>query len=327
MTPCLSTSAMPLIHSTSGRVSSTSGSAITKRGAWKAPIRFLPCARSAPVLPPRLESTIANKEVGTTTQEIPRRKVAAAKPARSPTTPPPRATTVLPRSIPADRNACHNLDTVIQGFMRFSGRDGDALGPDSRLPEIGNQQRVEVVCPNIFIGHNHQRPAQPTRPEPTPGAPTRQPGYGHHNRDVWHSPCPAGGKNPGGIGSPADNGLRALTAGYRPGWGIRRNDRRAGPATGRGWFPGNAFPLQARRITAGRSVESACRRDKRVSKVGRQEHHLPVAFGQARVGGWVSAPPPRATTASLSRRIAPARFAFLVLGSPPRLPARKFRGC
>jgi hypothetical protein len=45
-------------------------------------------------------SIIANSEVGTCTTGTPRMKVAATKPARSPTTPPPNATTVVSRPKP-----------------------------------------------------------------------------------------------------------------------------------------------------------------------------------------------------------------------------------
>ena len=52
-----------------------------------------------PVLPPMLESTIASRVVGTATRRTPRSHVAAARPARSPTIPPPTAITTPPRSI------------------------------------------------------------------------------------------------------------------------------------------------------------------------------------------------------------------------------------
>ena len=54
-------------------------------------------------MPPTEESTWASRVVGIWMKSTPRRMVAAAKPARSPTTPPPRATTasvrVRPKSI------------------------------------------------------------------------------------------------------------------------------------------------------------------------------------------------------------------------------------
>ena len=51
-----------------------------------------------PVLPPTDESTCASSVVGTWMNGTPRMKHAAAKPAMSPTTPPPSDTTVVRRS-------------------------------------------------------------------------------------------------------------------------------------------------------------------------------------------------------------------------------------
>src|SRR5262249_52704521 len=56
------------------------------------------------VLPPMEASTWARSVVGTWTKLTPRMYVAAVKPARSPTAPPPTATTVELRSRPASRN-------------------------------------------------------------------------------------------------------------------------------------------------------------------------------------------------------------------------------
>ena len=57
-----------------------------------------------PVLPPTEESTCASSVVGTWTRCMPRSVTPAAKPARSPTTPPPSATTASRRSIRAARS-------------------------------------------------------------------------------------------------------------------------------------------------------------------------------------------------------------------------------
>ena len=98
ITPYLITSAMPARNSRSGRVARAVGSISTSRGWWKAPIRFLPPGWFTPVLPPIAASTIASRVVGTCTTPMPRSQVAAANPAMSPTTPPPRATISEPRS-------------------------------------------------------------------------------------------------------------------------------------------------------------------------------------------------------------------------------------
>jgi hypothetical protein len=97
MAPALITSAMPFTSSRCGSVASADRSMYTRRGWWNAPMRFLPAGESMPVLPPMEESTQASMEVGTCTTGTPRMYVAATNPARSPTTPPPSATTHVSR--------------------------------------------------------------------------------------------------------------------------------------------------------------------------------------------------------------------------------------
>ena len=89
----LTTSAIPARRLRSSRVRRKASSMKTARGWWNAPTRFFPSGRLKPVFPPTLLSTWERRVVGTWMQEIPRRYVAAANPARSPTTPPPKATT------------------------------------------------------------------------------------------------------------------------------------------------------------------------------------------------------------------------------------------
>ena len=106
MAAAFTTSASPARNSRSGSVARVSMSATTATGWWKAPTRFLPSARSTAVLPPTEESTIASRVVGSCTKRTPRIQQAAANPARSPTTPPPRATTVASRLAPSAARAC-----------------------------------------------------------------------------------------------------------------------------------------------------------------------------------------------------------------------------
>ena len=63
-------------------------------------------AMSTAVLPPTEESTIASSVVGSCTKRTPRIQQAETKPARSPTTPPPSASTVTSRLAPASARAC-----------------------------------------------------------------------------------------------------------------------------------------------------------------------------------------------------------------------------
>src|SRR5690606_32782760 len=97
-TPYLITSAYPAPISRGGSVASVSRSATTRLGWWNAPTRFLPAAALIAVLPPTLESTCASNVVGSCTKPQPRLRIAAAKPVRSPITPPPSASTGSPRS-------------------------------------------------------------------------------------------------------------------------------------------------------------------------------------------------------------------------------------
>ena len=58
-------------------------------GQWNAPTRFFPSGRSMPTFPPIAASTWPTRVDGTAIQSIPRRYVAATKPARSVVEPPP----------------------------------------------------------------------------------------------------------------------------------------------------------------------------------------------------------------------------------------------
>ena len=105
--PVFTASARPARSCRSGSVPRIAGSTSTPAGWWNAPTRFFPCGRSTAVLPPMELSTCASTVVGTHTQGTPRSQVAAANPARSPTTPPPRATTAPPRSRPSSAKMAH----------------------------------------------------------------------------------------------------------------------------------------------------------------------------------------------------------------------------
>ena len=105
MTPYFTTSANPLRYSRSGNEFKNAVSIHTPAGWWNAPIRFFPFGWLIPTFPPTDESTIASSDVGTINSGNPRLYVAAANPARSPTTPPPTATTAVFRSAAASYKA------------------------------------------------------------------------------------------------------------------------------------------------------------------------------------------------------------------------------
>jgi hypothetical protein len=105
MNPPFTTSAMPAARSSAGSVRSVSRSATTAAGSWNAPTRFLPASVLIPVFPPTAASTMPSSVVGTLTRRTPRIQLAATKPPRSVTAPPPYATTVPQRSMPIAASA------------------------------------------------------------------------------------------------------------------------------------------------------------------------------------------------------------------------------
>ncbi|MPN15887.1 hypothetical protein SDC9_163223 [bioreactor metagenome] len=98
--PYFTASARPCRKSSSFWERRHSTSERTHSAGWKAPTRFFPSGRFAPVFPPMALSAWARRVVGHWMSRMPRIQVAAAKPAASPVTPPPRARIVSVRSIP-----------------------------------------------------------------------------------------------------------------------------------------------------------------------------------------------------------------------------------
>ena len=117
----------PERNSRTGSVARNAGSITTARGWWNAPIMFLARAWLMATLPPIELSTIASSVVGTTTQSTPRIHDAAAKPARSPTTPPPSAThqAVAPQA--------SLQEGVVDGFQRAAALEALAVGHEARV--------------------------------------------------------------------------------------------------------------------------------------------------------------------------------------------------
>ena len=89
--PYFIASAIPSARISGVSVLSVSLSQITSAGCLNAPTRFFPAGISIAVLPPTDESICARSVVGICTKSTPLRYVAAAKPAISPVTPPPKA--------------------------------------------------------------------------------------------------------------------------------------------------------------------------------------------------------------------------------------------
>jgi hypothetical protein len=103
--------------------------------------QVLPSARSIPVLPPMLLSTCAISDVGTPIQSMPRIQLAAAKPARSPTTPPPSAAIVSPRSSPIAASADHSRASTRGDLLRSPA--GTTTEPTSK-PARTSEARARV---------------------------------------------------------------------------------------------------------------------------------------------------------------------------------------
>ena len=154
-------------------------SASTMRGWWNAPSRFLPRAVLMPVLPPTLESTWASSVVGTCTKGRPRSAVAAANPARSPTTPPPSATTAVRRSAPVSSRRVHqvrpkpasDLDASPGGTTMLSVRASKPVcrQPASSAGRCSAATVSSVTTTQRFCGSTgaSSAPARANSPSPT----------------------------------------------------------------------------------------------------------------------------------------------------------------
>ena len=144
ITPYLITSAMPARNSLTGSVFNVKGSITTKRGWWKAPIRFFPFGWFTPVLPPMEASTIERRVVGTWTMPMPRSQQAAAKPVMSPTTPPPSASIREVRSRPSccalsriKLSVCRVFRSSPASISSSTGLKPAALSPLRQLSPYG----------------------------------------------------------------------------------------------------------------------------------------------------------------------------------------------
>ncbi len=154
MTPYFTTSARPARYSRSGSVPSTSTSITTPRGCQNAPTMFLPPGRLMPTLPPTELSTCASSVVGTCTNRSPRANVAATNPARSPTTPPPSATTTDLRSAPWS-SICSHSSAATSADLLCSPASTDRMStsaPDFD-ERIGHRLGVQLIDVRIRDDH------------------------------------------------------------------------------------------------------------------------------------------------------------------------------
>ncbi len=110
-----------------------------------------------------LESTWASSVVGTWTTGMPRRNVAATKPAMSPITPPPTATTKSPRSVPTSISQSYIASTprrVLRSSPPSVGKHLD-VAPERRAatPRSAPPNRCQTLRSAMTRG----RPFSPAR--------------------------------------------------------------------------------------------------------------------------------------------------------------------
>ena len=106
-----------------------------------------------PVLPPTDESTCASSVVGTCTKSTPRRTADAAKPARSPITPPPSATRGRSLDPRRDQFFADPLEHRI-AFGGFAGRHEITLLSLCRLPSkyaSAAADEAAATCSSVTI--------------------------------------------------------------------------------------------------------------------------------------------------------------------------------
>ena len=127
-----------------------------------------------PVLPPTEESTWASSEVGICTKFMPRRTMPAAKPVRSPMTPPPSAITASPRSSRAARTLVDHRLQRIEALRLLAGRQRDrrrARSPAAfRLSTSGSRWAAatfsSVTIARARLGRRWRISSAPARDQP-----------------------------------------------------------------------------------------------------------------------------------------------------------------
>ena len=105
------------------------------------------------VLPPTELSTWANRVVGIWMKSMPRSSIAAAKPVISPITPPPNATTTLPRSMPRIEHVARQLLQKGEILGVLARRQDHGLMGDAGAFERGLQAR-QMQRRDMFIRHH-----------------------------------------------------------------------------------------------------------------------------------------------------------------------------
>ena len=160
---CLTTSAQPARTSDRNMVLSRRQSLTTSLGGWKAPTRFLPSGWFTPVLPPSALSTCATTVVGRWTSGRPRSSVAATNPARSPTTPPPRAKTGVSRVTPtpsAQSSASRYVSSDFDASPAATTRGSGCQPPASIAARTSSRYRSATCVSVMTSARPGSRPAR-----------------------------------------------------------------------------------------------------------------------------------------------------------------------
>ena len=108
---------------------------------------------------------------------MPRRVIAAAKPARSPTTPPPSATTTSPRSQPRFQDRLDDLLQLLEALRAFARRNDDLGAVDAGRAQRGAERR-QVELRDVLVGDDRGVAAREERGDPRAGL-REQPGADH----------------------------------------------------------------------------------------------------------------------------------------------------
>ncbi len=306
-------STRPERSSARGRVDSSVLSATTSSGWWKAPTRFLPAAMSIAVLPPIAASICARSVVGSCTKATPRRKVAATKPARSPTLPPPKADD---DAVPLAAGPRHRLPEPprLRQALRRPRRRGPRASTE-RAPRLPAEGRAPLpgAASTRRARNQKDRPAAPERR----ALRQRRARAALAGDDPRHRPAGAGGSR----GS--RRAIRPRPQALDAGASSRPSSRSWRESTGRGRLGHQA----ARRSGLREGDDVAQRRARRSSASpcgrGRAPGHRAAArpAGGRRAGSRSArAPPPRRCRAGGRPAPAPRRSWIRIEPPPSSVP-------
>ena len=122
----------------------------------KAPISFFSPLKLIPVFPPTAASTIESSVVGMLMKEMPRLKVAAAKPPRSVTMPPPRQIIREWRVAPPSPSALHTADRVSSVLLASEAPMVMSRAPSKAAHPFSRGRQRRYVCSSVRMKRRSQ---------------------------------------------------------------------------------------------------------------------------------------------------------------------------